>query len=264
MPSKPLRVVVLLTALGVAAVFALGTRAARRTRTTWERPVDVGVFVLGAPPRDGVDALAGALAAVAARLADDRARLAGGGGAALRFEVLGPATPARLPPTAAPAPSILARAAHALDLWRAERAVHAALPEVDPGAFDVRVYVVLDPAAAPFAEGIGAAGGEVGVVRAAIAGDALLAATAVVHEALHALGATDKYDRAGHAVAPGGLWAPDQVPPYPQPRAEIMVGEIPLGPGRGRLPASAAEVGIGPETAREIGWLGAAAEDGPR
>ena len=34
-----------------------------------------------------------------------------------------------------------------------------------------------------------------------------------------------------------------------------MVGEVPLGPLFGRLPASAAEVGVGPVTAAEVGWL---------
>jgi hypothetical protein len=46
-----------------------------------------------------------------------------------------------------------------------------------------------------------------------------------------------------------------RAPPYPQARAEIMVGELPLAPGRGRVPESPDEIGIGPETAREIGWL---------
>jgi hypothetical protein len=46
------------------------------------------------------------------------------------------------------------------------------------------------------------------------------------------------------------------VAPYPQRYAEIMVGELPLAPGEGRLPASAAELGVGPDTAAEIGWRG--------
>jgi hypothetical protein len=99
------------------------------------------------------------------------------------------------------------------------------------------------------------AGGEVAVVHAALGQDSLLAATAVAHEALHAVGATDKYDRAGHAIAPAGLYQPDRAPPYPQARAELMVGELPLAPGRGRLPERAEELGVGPQTAREIGWL---------
>jgi hypothetical protein len=65
-PSKPVRVLVLLTLLGVTAAFAAGTRAARRARTTWERPVEVAVFVLGDPPAAGLGALAATLDALAA------------------------------------------------------------------------------------------------------------------------------------------------------------------------------------------------------
>jgi hypothetical protein len=96
----------------------------------------------------------------------------------------------------------------------------------------------------------------VGVVRASLDGDGLLGATAAFHEALHTLGASDKYDAAGHAVAPGGLAEPSLDPPYPQRLAEIMVGEVPLAPGVGRLPVTAAELGVGPVTAAEVGWVG--------
>jgi hypothetical protein len=148
-------------------------------------------------------------------------------------------------------------------LWRAAAAAHAAAPGFAPGAWDVRIYVV---AAAPgegasrFAEGIGEEGGEVGVVRAAFdAQGATLAAAAIFHEAFHCLGASDKYDASGRAVLPAGLVEPALDPVFPQRQAELMVGEVPLGPARGRLPVSVAELGIGPVTAAEIGWLPAPA-----
>jgi hypothetical protein len=62
-------------------------------------------------------------------------------------------------------------------------------------------------------------------------------------------------DAGGHATVPAGLAEPDLVPRFPQRMAELMVGEVPLGPAGGRLPASAAEVGVGPVTAAEVGWL---------
>jgi hypothetical protein len=34
-----------------------------------------------------------------------------------------------------------------------------------------------------------------------------------------------------------------------------MVGEVPIAPGRGRLPESLEELRVGPLTAREIGWI---------
>lgn len=92
------------------------------------------------------------------------------------------------------------------------------------------------------------------MVRATLRGDGLLAATAAFDEAFHTLGATDKYDEAGHAIAPGGLVEPTLSPPYPQRQAELMVGEVPLGPGRGRLPERPEEIGVGPVTAAEVGW----------
>jgi hypothetical protein len=79
----------------------------------------------------------------------------------------------------------------------------------------------------------------------------------MAHEALHTLGATDKYDAAGHAVDPAGLAEPERQPTYPQRFAELMVGELPLAPGAGRLPSTAEELAVGPATAAEIGWTAA-------
>jgi hypothetical protein len=214
------------------------------------------VYVLGPADEDAVAALQVELDAVAAALAEDRARWSPGP-APFRFEVVGPLAPERLPSTTPPSAGWTGRLAFALELWRAERAVRAASPDVEPRAFDVRLHLVLSPSAPrAFAEGYAVAGGEVGVVAAALGreGDALLAATAIAHEALHTVGATDKYDAAGHAVAPRGLCAPDLQPPYPQARAELMVGEIPLSSGAGRLAERADELCVGPATAREIGW----------
>ena len=80
-------------------------------------------------------------------------------------------------------------------------------------------------------------------------------AVVIAHELLHTLGATDKYDPAGHAVVPAGLAEPDRSPTFPQRYGELMVGEVPLDPMRGRLIASLAELRVGPITAVEIGWV---------
>jgi hypothetical protein len=179
------------------------------------------------------------------------------------FEVHGPLHPERLPPADPPDGGLASRAIHAWDLWRAERSVFAAAGGFDPALADVRIHVVASTPTGrfTFAEGLGAAGGEVGVVRTAFdTGGAFLPATAVVHEVLHCLGASDKYDAAGHAIAPEGLPEPELEPRYPQRSAEIMVGEVALGPGRGRLPTGADELAIGAVTAAEIGWVTAAAQ----
>ena len=78
----------------------------------------------------------------------------------------------------------------------------------------------------------------------------------IAHELLHTLGATDKYDRVTNQPRfPGGFAAPDSAPRFPQSRAELMGGRIPLSPTQSQIPASLSEVVIGPETAREIRWI---------
>jgi hypothetical protein len=77
----------------------------------------------------------------------------------------------------------------------------------------------------------------------------------MAHEVLHTLGATDKYDPAtGLPLQTTGFADPDRSPLYPQARAEVMAGRVPLSPAEAATPHSLREVVIGPETAREIGW----------
>lgn len=76
------------------------------------------------------------------------------------------------------------------------------------------------------------------------------------HEILHTLGATDKYDLSNdQPLFPDGLADPQQAPPYPQHRAELMAGRIALSPTQAEQPESLRQVIIGPLTAREIGWV---------
>ena len=79
------------------------------------------------------------------------------------------------------------------------------------------------------------------------------------HEILHTLGALDKYDLStGQPHYPIGFAEPDRSPLYPQTRAELMGGRIPLGPAEAVTPHRLNQVMVGPYTAREIGWT-----DGP-
>jgi hypothetical protein len=76
-----------------------------------------------------------------------------------------------------------------------------------------------------------------------------------MHELLHTLGASDKYDRAsGQPLVPDGLADPAQDPRYPQKMGEIMAGRIAVSATRAELPDSLADMVVGPATAREIGW----------
>lgn len=77
----------------------------------------------------------------------------------------------------------------------------------------------------------------------------------IVHEMLHTLGATDKYDPATNEPRfPEGYADPMQTPLFPQLRAEIMAGRIPLPGRQTEMPETLAQTMAGPLTAAEIGW----------
>ena len=81
----------------------------------------------------------------------------------------------------------------------------------------------------------------------------------VAHELLHTLGATDKYDlRTTLPLFPHGFANPQRSPLYPQSRAEIMGGRIPVSADEAVVPRQLSRVVVGPATAYEIGWVDAA------
>lgn len=252
---------VLVAVLIVVAAWAGGVHRIRSSRVQWDRPLEVAVVLLSPTDLDAlqVSRFREVLGQLEDRLSAEFARY-GRSGAPFSFKLAGPVSfsgPLSFTPDSS---GLLDRTKHAYRLWRTLRDIHAAA-SFDPKPYDARIYLLLEPATVTgggvttFAEGSGAAGGDVGFVRAAAsADDAVLALTAVAHELLHCLGATDKYDAAGHAIVPDGLAEPGLSPQYPQRYAEWMVGEVPTGPAQGRLPSSLAEVRVGPVTAREIGW----------
>lgn len=76
----------------------------------------------------------------------------------------------------------------------------------------------------------------------------------LVHELLHILGATDKYDLAnGRPIYPLGYANPDEQ--YPQRHAEIMAPTIPLSDVKFDVARRLSQTLIGNTTAKEIGWL---------
>ncbi|MEE4329683.1 MAG: hypothetical protein V2J10_02370 [Wenzhouxiangella sp.] len=79
----------------------------------------------------------------------------------------------------------------------------------------------------------------------------------IAHEILHTIGANDRYrPGTGHPRFPDGYARPLQQPLYPQYKAEIMGGRVPLSASIARQPRSLEETTIGPITAAEIGWIG--------
>ncbi|MCF6190000.1 MAG: hypothetical protein L3J51_05960 [Cocleimonas sp.] len=78
----------------------------------------------------------------------------------------------------------------------------------------------------------------------------------ILHELLHTLGATDKYDLStNQPLFPEGYAEPNRKPTYPQHKAEIMGGRIPLSQTKAKMPSSLQNTVIGTKTAKEIGWV---------
>jgi hypothetical protein len=78
----------------------------------------------------------------------------------------------------------------------------------------------------------------------------------VLHELLHTLGATDKYDlQSGLPYYPDGYAEPERKPLYPQRKAEIMGGRIALSESQAQIPKSVLRTVIGTKTASEIDWI---------
>jgi hypothetical protein len=256
----------LLVALVGVGAWALGVRQRRSERTRWRHPLEVSIVLLGerAAAPDVTAAWRAQLPTLERWLDNEVARHHCGAGGAevrdapnapnapnsiVRLHLGGPLVVDRLPAYLPEDDGWMTRARHAytLDRTLAELDARAGVPRRSA----VRLYVLLAPsAAAATVEGAGEVGGDAGFVTATSDGDPSFALVAVAHELLHCLGATDKYDGNGHAREPDGLVEPARG--YPQTYAEIMAGEVPLAPGRGRNPASLDEVRMGAATAAEI------------
>ena len=78
----------------------------------------------------------------------------------------------------------------------------------------------------------------------------------VAHEVAHALGASDSYDsETSQANHPHGYIEPFADPLYPQPFAELMAVDIPVGPNREQEVGSLNQLRVGHRTAAEMGWI---------
>jgi len=123
---------------------------------------------------------------------------------------------------------------------------------------DIQIFVVYhDPERANrLRHSLGLEKGMIGVVNAfASRGMALHNNVVIAHELLHTVGASDKYDpTTNQPVFPDGYAEPERTPLYPQRRAEIMGGRIPLSEQQAIMPKSLSASRIGPKTAREIHW----------
>lgn len=76
----------------------------------------------------------------------------------------------------------------------------------------------------------------------------------IVHEVLHTVGATDKYDLGGQPIFPKGYAEPDKKPLYPQTLAEIMSAHVPVSPKDSQMAENLSQCVVGQQTALEINW----------
>lgn len=76
----------------------------------------------------------------------------------------------------------------------------------------------------------------------------------IVHELMHTVGASDKYDQSNMPIHPGGFADPYLIPLFPQYLAEVMGGRIPVSLTSARIPQKLDQVVVGAYTAAEIGW----------
>jgi len=123
---------------------------------------------------------------------------------------------------------------------------------------DIRMFVLYyNPDTSPeLAHSLGLEKGLIGVVNA-FADKSYNGSNQVVimHEILHTLGASDKYDQRGEPDFPDGYGDPEKQPRYPQKFAEIMSGRIAKSADKSIMANGLYEVVVGKKTAHEINWL---------
>jgi hypothetical protein len=254
-----IRVAVLLLTLLLVVIYAVSSALLRLSRTDWTRTLSVAVVVVADGPLDpaAVAALQARVRALETVLADEERRYLPAGPKPFVITVLGPVAAPSPPPELA-SDSSLDLLAYTWRRWRWVRAVDAAAA-TSAGAWDSRIYVVARPPSLDrerFVEGASEQGGRVGIVEVELDVDTVdWALFATAHELLHTLGATDKYDAAGHAQVPNGLAEPALTPRYPQRFAEVMTRGRATAPTVDAAPESLAELRVGGWTAAEIGWI---------
>jgi hypothetical protein len=254
-----IRVAVLLLALMLVVIYAVSSSLLRQARTDWARTLSVAVVLVAAGPLDpaAIAALHTRARVLETALADEEHRYLPAGPKPFVFTVLGPIV-APSPPPALGSDSTLDLLAYTWRRWRWVRAVDAAAA-TSAGAWDSRIYVVARPPTLDrerFVEGASEQGGRVGIVEVELDADTVdWALFATAHELLHTLGATDKYDAAGNALAPQGLAEPSLSPRYPQRFAEVMTRGRALSPTVDEAPDALGQLRVGGWTAAEIGWI---------
>ncbi len=254
-----MRVSVLLVILCGVSLLAWRDVRSRHERNAWERPLSIAIVLVrrGHLDNAAIAAFRDGVPALQARLTEECHRYREGPARPFELTFFGPVDGVDDPPQTA-GDGLLDAVTESWALWwwtsRVDRAAG-----LDTRPFDSRIYVAAHApknADREMVEGESQEGGRLGAVRVdldtTMVDFALFVAS---HELFHTLGASDKYDAEGHTVIPTGLASPLQEPLFPQARAEVMARNRPIAPGSEQPPEVLGELGVGPVTAQEVGWV---------
>lgn len=250
---RKLRIVVLLYVLLVVALTTWSTHA---RNTDWNEPLWVIVYPINGEANDKTALYVRELTVERFEPIEASIRQQ-----AQRFNIdLEKPVDIKLAPPVAALPPEPPNSANplAIALWSLRLRVWAWRNDTFNGPADIRLFAIYyDPdERTTLAHSLGLQKGFLGVVHGF--GDPAYDGrnnVVLMHEMLHTLGASDKYDpRTNAALFPVGFAEPERSPLYPQRHAEIMAGRIPSAPGKSDMPRSLEDTVIGPTTALEIGW----------
>lgn len=251
---KHLRYVILLSIL----LFVVINETLIKFRSTsWENPLWVRIYAVSGDDRVAtaryIDSLTKHSFAAVERFVNREARRHGIAIDAIEVEYNG-----RLqsgPPQPPSGQSVLENVWWSLKFraWAAHRAWNS---DLDDGDIELFVTYYDIETTRSLHHSVGLQGGLIGIINA-FAEKSYSGSNQVViaHELMHTLGAGDKYDRNSVPLHPRGYAEPYRQPLYPQRKAEIMGGRIPLSVQQSKMPNSLDEVVVGVYTAIEINWV---------
>lgn len=252
------RVGVLLGILVVLLLFGARDYAGRQARLEWARPLDVALVLVSEEKLDlaTVRKFRERSTYLEQQIGREFSRYRSGAAPPIRFFIFGPVEG----PTA-PQPSgrsafmdqLVESVARIRYAWELDRSANVPL-----FGFDSRIYIAAHSThqgLTQFIEGFSEQGGRRGFVDVEL--DLTMVDFALfvtTHELFHTLGASDKYDEQGRTLFPAGLVHPKQRPLFPQVQADVMAHGRPIRPDADEPPTTLDELGVGPETARELRW----------
>ncbi len=251
--SKNLRYLILLSIL----LFVVINETLTRFRSTdWDNPLWVRIYAVSGDHRAATDKYINSLTkqsfAAVEKFVNREARRHG-----IRIDAIEVEYNGRLqsgPPQPPSGQSVLENVWWSLKfrVWAAHRDWNSDLDDGDVELF-VTYYDI--ETTQSLRHSVGLQGGLIGIINA-FADKTYRGSNQVViaHELMHTLGATDKYGSNSVPLHPQGYAEPYQQPLYPQRKAEIMGGRIPLSAQQAKMPESLAEVVVGVYTAGEINW----------